>query len=427
MYEAKRLLSSTRWLPLFAALATTALTIGLTPGPAEAGCNQIPVLTTQTWHGYRGSIDTVFGHPDNPTTTPDLVKVGIHGCKAATIENGKDYVVTVLFEPPGAGTRNMVALTAKADCSPMSANDCDPKKKNNLHCVCGAKAGIKVNTDNTLEFRFPDTDGLATVTTVGGLTGPATIAVVPYSNFSLPWGLKNSRCQDSGAPSNLAACVDEIFKPGSCSDLNRTYSHFTALPAMNNWKKVCKTSWYEFTKPYCDDEAVEVRLTVDQNGNALLPIRWEGVLKDEDSTSGAAKKKKNREVEGRTDIRKTTDDDAIIIQVPSEAYLTSHMPKGGGWPGNVKFDPDPDDDWLVLSGESDVSESVLRISRRNCIRIANDKPTKTSCTSDTDCDAGQECGTSLFNFDDRLTGGVGPVVIPKPRYEAKAKGYKSKQ
>lgn len=487
MFELQRVLVS-------AALAATALGIGLTAGPARAGCNDIPEKTNPTWRGYRGTVDTVFGHRGIPSPIRD-VEVGSNTCFPTTLVDN-NYVVTVIFKPPRGGPRNIVALTTAADCSALS---CDDKQKS-YHCVPGANANLLVSkATNTVRFRFPDRDGIVPPPAKGpNFTGPALIAVTPSAD-PLPCKLANQRCRDSGGPANLFACVDELFDVGSCgtarSDLDPPFAHFTALPAMNDWQKMCEESASSDPVPKCKNKAIDILFTVDEAGNVLLPVSWAQILE-----AGSDGKKKNREVEGRTNITRTKGG-TKQIRIPSKDFLASFMPNGGGWPSKPKFEPDSQGAWLVLRGESDVDESVLRISRRElweyeckggnkggqachpnasgdcpgtgaaCVKRAqpsyfacesgskagsyctrsSDCPggqctpgsacVKTSgqpaapppppksnppCLTDLACNPDEECGLGLFEFRDQLEGGVGPVVIPKAKYKAKATKYKQK-
>jgi hypothetical protein len=494
------------------ALAATALGIALSAGPAKAACNEIPLQAT--WRGFKGTVDTVFGRWDTPspipTPDPRNVEVGSSSCNPVDLTH-EDYVVVVLFKPPRGGTRNIVALTAQEDCSPVSTEDC---QRSDVHCVCGAKANLQVSTAlDKLRFRFPDTDPSSPPTAHGQrLTGPATIAVMPYSDpFSLPWSLADQSCQEYGGTGNFFACVDELFDAEDCgttrSDLDPTFAHFTALPAMNNWQKMCKkSSWpwpFNDPDPKCKNEGPDVLFTVDKAGNVALPVRWAQILGGQLGIPG--QKNKNREVEGKTNIPRTKGG-ANDIRIPAKAFLSSHTPRGAGWPGIVEFNPGSQDGWLVLRGESDEPESVLRISRRElwkhecdggdnhgqachqdapgdcpgkgaqcvertqasyfacengteagsyctrsgdcaggqctpgsaCVKISDQPPpppppepepppkSNPPCFTDLDCNLDEECGVGLFEFRSRLEEGVGPVVIPKAKYKAKATKYKKK-
>ncbi len=52
--------------------------------------------------------------------------------------------------------------------------------------------------------------------------------------------------------------------------------------------------------------------------------------------------------------------------------------------------------------------------------------TATKCTTDAQCAADQECGLGIFEFRDRFADQVGPVLIPKAKYRARAKQYKAR-
>jgi hypothetical protein len=409
MCEAKRPVREARHLLFSVALTAVALAIGLAAGPARAGCDKIPELTTQIWTGYQGSIDTVFGLPGASSTGstphPRDVAVGGQGCTAAVLDDKTDYVVTVLFKPPAGGTQNIVALENKVGCSNKVKPNCGLP---GVHCVCGTDAGIVVNANNMLRFRFPDTMGF---NPPGGFTGPATIAVLPSAGFTLPVALKNQHCQKAaGRPANLAVCIDEIFESDSCGTLDPTFSHFTALPPMNSGKKLCKTSNGKGKK--CEDSATAANFTVDQAGNVLMPVRWEGVMKADPLTGKECGK--TRKVKAKTKFRAHKNRSAPPL-IPDNTFLASFSPRGVEYTPN--FEPVANAKWLVLKGETDECESVLRISRRNCIDSGGGYTTK-SCTLDTQCKNGETCGSPLFDFSDRLEGGYGPVSIPRSQVDA---------
>jgi hypothetical protein len=486
----------------YAALAAAPLGSGLAAEPAKAACNTIPAAK-QTFRAAVGTIDTAFGSPDgvvDPSCKPtgpqcDTRNVEVAGSscgkdpKTLSDENSddaideKDYVVTVIFTPTRSSTRNIVALTAAGAC-PL----CDGGEQR--ECVSGADAGIEVSTaTGTVRFRFPDTSAFYPKT----FTGPATIAVTP-SNQPLPCQLASRRCQKPGGPPNLFACVDELFVDlNSCgtkrSDLDQTFAHFTALPPMNDWQKVCDDS--KEIAPSCTNEADEVRFTVDQAGNVALPVEWTKILADEPAKPG---KKKNRVISGRTNFP-AFDGSPSRVRLPTDDFLGSYTPRGTTWPpGAPTFEEKPDasqPNWLVLSGEADELASVLRIARRElwahqcqgglhdgqachpgasgdcggggcvprpdpsyfschggvkagsyctrhsdcpgpggqclagstCVKLSG-ASTTTACNTDLQCADDEECGLGIFEFRDRQAGKVGPVVIEKNSFKAKAKNYK---
>lgn len=333
---------------------------GLMAEPTWAGCNQIQAPTSQTWRGYRGTVDTVFGRPDpNPLVTPDPrdVWVGSNGCNATELAE-EDYVVTVVFKPPRVGTPNIVVLTTAGDCSALVCDD----GASSFHCVNNQNSGIFVPPgENKLRFRFPDTDPFFLPNDPGKpFTGPTLIAVTP-ANQPVPCKLAKQRCKDPGGPANLFACVDEIFDVGSCGtgrgDLDPTFAHFTALPPMNDWSEMCEESPPGQVSK-CKNKGPDVLFTVDRAGNGLVPVRWAGVLKGDGQ---------KQPVEGRTDLFSTKSGNKPI-RIPKHGFLGSFTPKGAGWPSLPKFEAESQSPWLVLIGDSDVEESVLRISRRELLK-----------------------------------------------------------
>jgi len=372
-----------------ATLAATVLGIGLPTEPAQAGCNQIPQQTVQTWRGFKGTVDTVFGRPDAsasmPAPDPRDVWVGSSSCNPGTLDD-KDHAVTVIFKPPHNGKPNVVVLTTAQNCSALS---CDNNQS--FLCVPAPESAIFVppNTD-TLRFRFPDTDDFFLPTGDGQpFTGPALIAVSP-SDEPLPCTLATKRCQVWGGTTSLFACVDEIFDAVGCktsrADLDPTFAHFTALPPMNDWQKMCE-KFPSDQPPYCTNREPEVLFTVDKAGNVLLPVDWAAVLADDFGIPG---KKKKRGVEAKTDLFKTKVKKKRI-RIPKTGFLGSFTPKGAGWPSKPNFTAHSQGKWLVLRGDSDVSESVLRISRRELWQYECDGGNHAGQACDPDPDTEGEC------------------------------------
>ncbi len=436
---------SHRYTLIAAGLAVAlAADLGLWLDPASAGCNVIPSATTAR-RGAIGTIDRPFSRAGG--SAGDLVRMG-RACDSPALKDANgddkidehDYVVSVIFTPPRNGPRNVLALTAAQDCTALSCGGADTP----LHCVAGAKAAISVdNGAGTVQFRFPDTDAyLGSAGDGRTFTGPATVAVTPAGQ-PLPCELASKRCTAlKGGPH--FACVDELFTtaPGACgtgrADLDPTFGHFTALPPVNDYQRMCNDAGSDV--PPCLDKDDEVRFTVDQAGNVALPMSWTEILK----TKAGSSKKDNRELRGSTPIRGVAGSEGAVA-VPSQAFLASFTPVGTQFNVPPHFVPQklakrPRE--LVLFGEADEPESVLWISRRKlwglqcqagskakclagtkCVTLMG-QPTGTSCTSDVDCAADQECGRGLFEFRDRLVSGAGPVVIPKPVKPGKEAVYR---
>ncbi|MFQ5473449.1 MAG: TolB family protein, partial [Dehalococcoidia bacterium] len=279
-----------------------------------------------------------------------------------------------------------------------------------------------------LRVRFPDTDALVGATSDDRtLTGPVTVAVTT-TVVPLPCSLASSTCAET---SGLLACIDELFESdGSCAAVaHGVFPHFTALPPPNDYQSVCTTP----SSP-CTGTATEVRMTVDTDGNLLIPVDWRGILV------------RKAEVPVPRLLRAASSVDAFSgitapIRIPNGAFVDSYTPEGGLLP--PIFDPQTDPsatNELVLFGSADAPETVLRLARRSpnfrecsggvrdalpCVQDSDCESGSCvattcnggvnrhlACTADADCPGG-ECGRGLFELRDRLSdGGVGPILVP---------------
>jgi hypothetical protein len=306
---------------------------------------------------------------------------------------------------------------------------------------------LEIADPSSLVFRFPDTDAeLAPDDDDHTFSGPATIAVTPVS-ASLPFGLASARCADTAG---LIACVDELYaRDGTCettaAHIDPIFGHFTALPPANDYQALCTTAQTE-----CTGLATEVRLTVDAQGHALIPMDWRGVLLRPYGIPVA------RLVRGDTTY------EAFLgggpVQIPGRSFLASYSAGGGRLEPIFEplADPSSPDD-LTLFGLADAPVGVIRIARRmpdlrgvtpvyrECVGGANDGlpcvlaeecpggscgattcwsggvDTGSPCASDSDCGGGGECGPALFDLTDRFAaGGVGPVLVANSDYTLEA-------
>jgi hypothetical protein len=357
------------WTPTLTRLlgvVASVLIVSSTPRLAESACNTIPEEPV-AFRGAVGTVDRPFARAGQGPG--DYLRAG-RGCGSPALADhdgdgsidAEDYVVTVVFTPPGSGARNIVALTAGSDCGACSG-------KGEVHCVPGTD-GILVNTSlETVAFRFPGTDDHPAAPEGEGrpFTGPATVAVSP-AGAPLPCELRTQRCADYGGSTSLFACVDELYRAGSCgtdrSDLDPTFAHFTALPPANVYAKLCHDSGPD--QPPCNDQAPELRFAVDKAGNAAVPVRWTEILRDK---PGSPNRKDNRRVQGSTGAPASAGASAPI-HVPSEVFLASFTPFGTGFTPAPRFEPRllpataqrPFE--LGLSGEADEEESTLWFARR---------------------------------------------------------------
>jgi cysteine-rich repeat protein len=416
----------------------------LLPAPVHAMCDVIPGVT-QEFRGAVGTLSRPYAIPNDDgeqiaiRVRPGVCDAGSPGFVdlPAGIAPEDDYFVTVLFEPPGSAPRNAVVLATpatlalcqerlasvgplpnggSATCLASSPDLLEPPLLSiRGECVGGSRSGQRCSDSAecgdasclpvVLRFRFPDTDAL-----VGApdddrtLTGPTTIAVTP-ATAPLPLGLASGRCADTPG---LVACIDELYaRDGTCATgpdhVDPTFGHFTALPPPNDYQGLCLTTAPEGP---CEPgripaEERELRFAVDAAGNALVPMDYRGVLVQGDRIPIP------RLLLGGTALEAFAGGGAPV-QIPGDGFLASYAPGGQRLPPIFEPLRNPEASGeLELFGSVDAAIGVIRVQRRGCVAGPDEG---SACEADAQCGAGGSCQT-LFDFSDRLVGGVGPVVI----------------
>jgi hypothetical protein len=427
--------------PGFVVAALSALLlVVLSPALSRATCNVIPGVVNQ-FQGTRGTLDRPYASPD------DWVDVSLHpACvasdAAATFgSTAGDQAVTIVFVPPAPGPRSTIVI---GDCSRLTIPQCaapfgvgpccqpiisDPDRGPDLTLY--VREGL-----THLRFRFPDTDAWVRQPSDDlTLTGPAIVALTrtDLPGVSIPLGLTSpgATCADV---TDVIACVDGLFSPnGNCNPTvaRDTFASFTALPPPNNYQALCSTPGTP-----CTGTTDEVRFTVDADGNLFVPVDWQGVLVRRDKVPVA------RLLKGSTTVR------AFLLQpnpivVPSDVFLGSYSPEGAKLP--PIFDPQLDlgqQTALNLFGTVDAPRGVIRVARNRggCVGgNADSQPCASTldcaggacrtvctggasdgaiCASTDDCPGGV-CGR-LFEFADRLTDQIGPVLVTSAEFTANA-------
>lgn len=397
------------WVHLAAVTATLLL-----PAVARSACDVIPGTAT----AFRGALATL----DRPFAGPgDFVTLALdpvcHAASPGFASAPQGAIVTIAFAPPAGGPRHVVVLAPSCDaitpCPGAASTTCSAADAADLQVIDAAR----------LRFRFPDTDALVgAVNDDLTLSGPAAIAVTATGAAC---GLLSGPC---AAQSGLLACVDAILAAdGTCSATSDdVLPHFTALPPPNSFSALCTSP-----SPPCSGLQDEVRLAVDAAGNLLVPMDWRGILVRRDAVPVARLLRASTTVEafeGR----------GVPLRVPGSA-LTSLSSHGARLP--PIFDPqlDPTEQAAAtFFGTADAPNTVLRVARRTeaarecdggsnaglpCVAIGDcpqgtcggarchDGPLNGQpCSAHADCDGGT-CGPALFEFRQRLLGGVGPVVL----------------
>ena len=398
----------------------------LLPGAAGAVCNQIP--------GISGSFRSAAGTADRPFAGPgDTVTVrhsptcdGDAGFTASAAE----YVVTIAFRPPNAPPRLVVLAR---DCAAIDPSSCGATP---LACIATTAEQLDVPAgSDRLRFTWPDTDALLPPAGDGRpLTGPAAFAVSPVEQ-PLPCGLAQHGCAERAG---LPACIDAFYRADNevCGTApHEVFSGFTALPPANDFAALCRQA----APPCRGDGSGAVLLTVDRDGNALLPFRWSGVRFADLSLA--------REVRGTVAVAAFPGEERSLV-VPNRDFLSAFSTDG--LPLSPEFEPRADPTAagaLSLFGIVDADHSVLRLQRRGVERLecAGGPHAGLPCVGQSDCpdgacdaaacrggpSAGQpcdrdgdcprgECGRALFDFSSRLAGGVGPVVVPAGAFALEA-------
>jgi cysteine-rich repeat protein len=461
----------------------------LAASPASAICDVIP--------GAAAEFRSALGATNRPYAGPgDFLEVAVRAAVCDDESTGlatlaTDNLVTVLFTPTGAPVS---AVLVASDCGLLGAGTCvggsvpgAPCRTNGecgggtctgpsalsvcqsqlgsggaASCVAAGAGDLAIERDGVSEritFRFPDTDAA-----VDGpsddrtLAGPAKV-VVTQDTKPLVCGAALQPCS-ALARQSAAACIDRFFAlDGSCgtanSQLAQPFSGFTALPNSNDYQKLCESS--DPSSPCTPDPTLEVRFTIDRDGNVLVPMNWRGVRLFQDGNPVA------RLAEGETSI------DAFVtgllagtpIDVPGDSFVASFSPNG--FPVAPAFTPVADEEEASaakLFGSVDADRGVMRIARRSaslrecldasglppspagipcndagdcpaglscgdpgesfCRNRATQVRSAQSCAADGACSAaGQECSPALFAFEGRGAGqGKGPVVIPNADFEA---------
>src|SRR5262249_43786935 len=143
--------------------------------------------------------------------------------------------------------------------------------------------------------------------------------------------------------------------------------------------------------PPCDPVANrELRLTLDERGNMLVPMDWSGVILAPNAVPVA------RLVRGSSTVA-AFEDSGQPIRVPSTNLLASFSPTGAKLPPT--FDPQNDPTVttsVAFFGSADAARTLLRVGRRSadvlkCVNGTNDG---SLCADAGDCPGGS-CGFAI--------------------------------
>jgi len=346
------------------------VSVALDAQPSHAACNLIPG-TEKTYASHLGATNRPFAAPG------ERVELKLRSCDDAStgfLADPDTMAVTLVFEPPAGGPTTVVAVAN--DCSGIDTATCLADPSVDAATCIGGIGAIATRTDVDdgdlrLLLTMPDTDALfAGATDYLTLSGPLTIAVHAKSD-PLACGLASATC---ASEPGLLACVGEIFvDDGDCgtADANSLFTHFTALPHPNAYQTGC----FDEDPPCPAPVATELRGTVDQEGNLLLPMGWGGVLVQ------------NQGVPVPRLIR-TRLLSPLPFKVPDQAFLGSLTPEGGVLPPILEPQlVDPDSEIVTFFGSVDAPYTIIRVARRHGTCNGGDRDTE-PCSRDADCRGG---------------------------------------
>jgi hypothetical protein len=392
---------------------------------AEAACNVTPSVAAG-FRGFKGTIDRPFAVPNEEGVTIELKAPCDSGSFPA------DVAVTLIFEPidgPNGVKRARNAIVVRSDCSTWVDSEQQRACREELNqgmpagpqgeAYCWEDKKLTVN-GTKVAFTFPDSthkkddkdekdekdEKDKNLKPPGpseefGFAGPVTIAVVSATTEKLPCGLATTTCGEFRNRDSLSACVDDLYSVDDTAcppSVKSTFPSFTALPGLNDFKKICSKDFDILPKCDAISKAPDLRFALDQNGNALMPVKWRGVLRKKGTGSATPLQDcpvgdvcDNRLVSGSTAVKafETMNDP---IDLSSSALASFNLQGGTFQPPPVFLADNNLPHELSLKGDADKGQSVLRFSR---------------CP-----DSGPTCANPAFDFSGRVAGqGVGPVII----------------
>jgi hypothetical protein len=375
------------------AIACFSLSFFLAP-IAEAACTGDPP-TIPMFYGDRGQLDRPFVVPGDHAGGGSWVSNGgrvtltLASCPPAPPPPDFDlqnHVVALVFTPPGTGQRN--ALLWAANCTAADEQACSGQLGLGGVAKC-AKNAFQVTGDNrSLFFDVPAT------TSVGlpDLTGPATIVVTTRPNPRCDLGGPIPNCKAAALQNPPPVfCVDDLHQAPCSPTAHPVFGNFTVLPELNDYKSLCRDKG---DKPSCASAGLPLRLAVDKRGNALIPIKWVGVVKGPGGPDAPCQPSpiddsgcSRRKFAGYTGINAFPGNTAPI-NLPA-GDVTSYNMRGAKF--NIAITASQTDDKLELrlDGVAHKPKSVLRLPSGT-----NGGPPN-----------------QFFNFADRMQGGVGSVLL----------------
>lgn len=371
-------------VPQHSRLAAGLLVVGISTGHAGAACNVIPPAI-QPFRGTVGAVDRPFAGPG------DWVEMSSTNCTAGTPLAGAptDFVITLSFQPPSGAAPSVLVLVPDGDCEGSEAIASLAQCRAALpataavHCRplratgSGAEIELPPGRPGHLRFRFPDTSDLQNGDPDDTFTGPVRIGITARGTTAC--SIATDGCNPRA---EFRICIDTLLAGGTCAEVPHSqFSTFTALPPPNDYAALCRTP--AFPSGPCTGAQSRTRLTVDGDGNLLVPIDWSGVLVRRDEVPVP------RLLQASSATR-AFPGAAAPIQVPGLSFLESFSPEGRKLPPLFEQQVDRStEDALKLFGSADAPYTVLRIDRRAPRGQCSETPRP--CTASFECPTGERC------------------------------------
>jgi len=378
------------------AIACFAFSFFLAP-IAEAACTGTPPAIPM-FYGDRGNLDRPFVVPGDHAgggtwvTNGGRVTLTLASCPPAPPPQDfdqKNHVVALVFTPPGGKQRN--ALLWAANCTAVDEQACSGQLGGGIAKCANTPFVVTGSTGDTGKGLFFD---VPVITSAGlpDLTGPATIVVTTKASPGCALGgpIANCKAASLQTPAPIF-CVDDLYQAPCSPSPDPVFGNFTVLPELNDYKSLCRDKG---DKPSCASSGgLPLRLAIDKRGNALIPIKWVGVLRgkgrpDSDcppSTDDDACD--TRKFAGYTGINAFPGNPAPI-NLPAGAVGSYNM-RGAKFNISITASQTDDGYELRLEGVAHKPKSVLRLP------------------------SGADGGApnQFFNFADRMQGGVGSILL----------------
>jgi hypothetical protein len=333
-----------------------ALALAAAPTAAGAACNA-PLNTPGPQPLYAsatGSIDTPFLIPGKVPGPDKYREATVFGPASGATAPANGDIVTVAFMQ--GSTKAILVLDDDCSMIPSCPNATVECEKATL-VFNAASGGLPASV------RFAAGKGLEKL----GRVGPVRLAVSPAAN--LPCDLVDP-AKSCGDFSSLHTCIDKVT-PADTRPVDATIDSITALPAPNEFKKLCKST--NAADDRCQGgEVARLEFALDAHGDIVMPIHWGKLLKKLDGTSGDCEEGKacdKRKIVANTNLPSglaglaaiqigCADSAQFLQSFAADGTVFSAAPIFQVDPGN----PDPAEE-LRLLGSIDKAFSVLRIRR----------------------------------------------------------------